>query len=275
MSYTAGIDVGSTYTKAVILGGDARPAGRSMMKTGFRLAEAARRVYEDALADAGVLERDIGYLIATGYGRFQVAFADVHVTDLTAAARGARLLFPGTRTILDVGGQTMKATRVDEGGKVRSFRLNDKCAAGTGAFLEKTALYLGYKTEEIGPLAALSKSPAAISGVCAVFAESEVINHLSQGTSPSDIMQGAMLSLVDRSIQLMRRVQLEPEYTLVGGILRFESMGRTLVERLGQAVNVPEGDLAQFVGALGAAWLGRQRMTQARTAGAPPDLLAS
>jgi (R)-2-hydroxyacyl-CoA dehydratese activating ATPase len=95
--------------------------------------------------------------------------------------------------------------------------------------------------------------------VCAVFAESEVINHLSQGTSPSDIMQGAILSLVERSIQLMRRVQLEPEYTLVGGILRFESMGRLLADRLGSAVNLPGGDLPQFVGALGAAWLGQRR----------------
>lgn len=259
MRFTAGIDVGSTYTKAVILGEDTRCAGRAILKTGFKLADAARKAYDAALADAGVRENEIGYLIATGYGRFQVTFADVQVTDLTSAARGAALLFPKTRTILDIGGQTMKATRVDDRAKVRSFRLNDKCAAGTGAFLEKTARYLGYSTEEIGPLAQMSKSPAAISGVCAVFAESEVINHLSQGTSPSDIMQGAILSLVDRSIQLMRRVQLEPEYTLVGGILRFESLARLLTQRLGAAVNVPPPDLVQFVGALGAAGLARQR----------------
>jgi predicted CoA-substrate-specific enzyme activase len=259
MTCTAGIDVGSTYTKAIVLDQNSRILGRGMMKTGFRLAEAARTMLDAALEDAGVRERDLGYVIATGYGRFQVPFADARVTDLTAAARGARLLFPATRTILDVGGQTMKAARLDDRAKVRSFRLNDKCAAGTGAFLEKTARYLGYATEEIGPLAATSKSPAPISGVCAVFAESEVINHLSQGTSASDIMQGAILSLVDRSIQLMRRVQLEPEYTVVGGILRFESMGRLLVERLGSSVHVPAGDLPQFVAALGAAWLGRQR----------------
>ena len=156
----------------------------------------------------------------------------------------------------------MKASRVDERAKVRSFRLNDKCAAGTGAFLEKTARYMGYTTAEIGPLAAISKSPVSISGVCAVFAESEVINHLSQGISPSDIMQGAILSLVDRSVQLMRRVQLEPEYTLVGGILRFESMGHLLRERLGAAVNLPASDLVQMIGALGAARLGRQRLRQ-------------
>ncbi len=262
MSLTAGIDVGSTYTKAVLLDGDGRRAGRAMIKTGFKLAEAARRAYDAALADADAVERDVGYLISTGYGRFQVAFRDAHVTDLTAAARGACFLFPKTRTILDVGGQTMKATRVDEAAKVRSFRLNDKCAAGTGAFLEKTARYMGYATGEIGPLAAVSKSPVFISGVCAVFAESEVINHLSQGTSPSDIMQGAIQSLVERSVQLMRRVQLEPEYTLVGGILRFESMGHLLRERLGGAVNLPPEDVVQFVAALEAAVLGQRRLKQ-------------
>jgi (R)-2-hydroxyacyl-CoA dehydratese activating ATPase len=259
MNYTAGIDVGSTYTKAVIVDPDGRTIGRSILRTGYKLAEVARQAYDAALDRAGLITTDIRYTIATGYGRFQVTFADLHVTDLTAAARGARLLYPATRTILDVGGQTMKATRIDAQGKVRSFRLNDKCAAGTGAFLEKTARYLGYSTEEIGPLAAVSKTPAAISGVCAVFAESEVINHLSQGTSASDIMEGAILSLVDRCVQLMRRVQLEPEYTLAGGILRFESMGRRLAERLGSPVNIPNDDLAQFVGALGAAWLGQQR----------------
>ncbi len=257
---TAGIDVGSTYTKAVLLDGSGRIAGRGVVKTGFKLADAARRAYDAALAGAGASEAQVGYVIGTGYGRTQVTFADVHVTDLTAAARGACFLFPKTRTVLDVGGQTMKATRVDQLAKVKSFRLNDKCAAGTGAFLEKTAYYMGYSTEEIGPLAVTSKSPVTISGVCAVFAESEVINHLSQGSSPSDIMQGAVHSLVDRSIQLMRRVQLEPEYTLVGGILRFESMGHQLCERLGQAVNLPAPDIVQLVNALGAAVLGRQRI---------------
>ncbi len=274
MSLTLGIDVGSTYTKALLLDDSERIVGRGVLKTGFKLADAARRACEAALADAGARESDVAYTVATGYGRFQVDFSDVHVTDLTAAARGATLLFPATRTILDVGGQTMKATRIDERAKVRSFRLNDKCAAGTGAFLEKTAHYMGYSTEDIGPLAVMSRSPAAISGVCAVFAESEVINHLSQGTSPSDIMQGAILSLVDRSIQLMRRVQLEPEYTLVGGILRFESMGRLLRERLGAAVNLPPPDLVQMIGALGAARLGRQRLRQVDTCPSPSILPA-
>jgi predicted CoA-substrate-specific enzyme activase len=260
MSLTAGIDVGSTYTKAILLDGSGALVGRALGRTGFRLPEVVQRIFHGALAVAGVQPDDVQYVVSTGYGRFQVPFRDVQVTDLTAAARGAAWFFPGTRTVLDVGGQTMKASRLDDACKVRSFRLNDKCAAGTGAFLEKTARYMGYSTEQIGPLAEMSREAVPISGVCAVFAESEVINHLSQGTSPSDIMQGAISSLVDRSVQLMKRVQMQPEFTLTGGILRFVSMGRLMRERLGEAVNIPGPDDVQFVGAIGAAVLGQRRL---------------
>ena len=260
MKITAGIDVGSTYTKAVLLAEDGRLLGRRIHPTGFKLTEIARRVFDLAIADAGLKPEDVSYIVATGMGRHQVDFKDVHVTDLTAAARGAAFLFPGTRTVLDVGGQTMKASLLDEKAKVRSFRLNDKCAAGTGAFLEKTARYMGYKTDEIGPLLATSHEPATISGVCAVFAESEVINHLSLGTPPADIMRGSAESLVERSVQLTRRVKAEPEYTLIGGILRFETLAATVRRQLGVEVNVPEGDMPQYVAALGAAILGQKRL---------------
>ena len=260
MIYTAGIDVGSTYTKALILGADDEIVGRAMEPTGFLLAEVAEGVYQKALAEAGLSADQVAYLIATGYGRHQVRISDLQVTDLTAAARGTTFFFPGTRTILDVGGQTMKATRLSDGAKVKSFRLNDKCAAGTGAFLEKTAHYMGFTTEEIGPLVATSKETMTISGVCAVFAESEVINHLSQGVAPADVMHGAIVSLVDRALQLMKRVRMEPEFTLIGGILRFERMIDVVRNQLGADVNVPDGDLAQFTSALGAAVLGRIRL---------------
>jgi activator of 2-hydroxyglutaryl-CoA dehydratase len=138
--------------------------------------------------------------------------------------------------------------------------LNDKCAAGTGAFLEKTARYMGYSTDEIGPLVATSKAPVSISGVCAVFAESEVINQLSEGAAPADIMHGAIVSLVDRSMQLMKRVRMEPEFTLVGGILRFERMVRVVEGALGGRVNVLPGDLVQYTAAFGAALLGQRRL---------------
>lgn len=260
MKLSAGIDVGSTYTKAVILDERHTILGQALEKTGFRLAEVSRQVYDAALERSGLRENEISYIVATGFGRHMVAFSDAQVTDLTASARGASLLFPHTRTILDVGGQTMKASRIDGSARVKSFRLNDKCAAGTGAFLEKTARYMGYGTEEIGPLVATSKQPVPISGVCAVFAESEVINQLSLGSSPADIMHGAIASLVDRSVQLMKRVQMEPEFTLIGGILRFETMARVVREHLRSEVNVPPENLVQFMGALGAAILAQRRM---------------
>lgn len=258
--FTAGIDVGSTYTKAVILSAEGQLAGKGILNTGFRLAEAATRAYEQALAQAGLSADDIAYVVSTGYGRFQVPFRDVQVTDLSANARGACFFFPNTRTVLDVGGQTMKASRLGQNGKVRSFRLNDKCAAGTGAFLEKTARYLGYRIEEIGPLISTSREPVGISSVCAVFAESEVINHVSSGCTPSDIMHGAIVSLGDRSVQLMKRVQMEREFTLVGGILRFETMGRVMCERLKARANVPPGDWPQYTAAVGAAILAQRRL---------------
>jgi len=260
MRVTSGIDVGSTYTKAMIVDEDHVIRGRASRPTGFQLAEVAEQVHREACEAAGIAPSEVAYAVATGFGRHQAAFVDLKVTDLTAAARGASAIFPGTRTILDVGGQTMKASRIDDRTHVKSFRLNDKCAAGTGAFLEKTARYMGFSTEEIGPLVATSKEATTISGVCAVFAESEVINHLSQGVSPADIMHGAIVSLVGRSMQLMKRVQMEPEFTLIGGILRFETMAAVIRRELKAEVNVPPGDLVQFIPAFGAAVLGHRRL---------------
>ncbi|MCH7603936.1 MAG: 2-hydroxyglutaryl-CoA dehydratase [Planctomycetes bacterium] len=267
MTFTVGIDIGSTYTKAIIIDEKRTILSRDLRPTGFRLSEVSRSAYEACLDKAGLKQDDVDYVIATGIGRHQCTFKNIHVTDLTASARGASHLFPGTHTVLDVGGQTMKSSRLDENSWVKSFRLNDKCAAGTGAFLEKTARYMGFTTEEMGPLMATSREPVPISGVCAVFAESEVINHLSLGTAPADIMQGAIESLVTRSVQLMKRVKAEPEYTLIGGILRFDTMARAVSEVLKAEVNVPDPEMVQFVAALGAAILGQRRLEKLRQEG--------
>lgn len=262
MSPTAGVDVGSTYTKAAVVARDGTLLGAGMLPTGFRLNEVAGAALEQACDAAGVRREEVAYVAGTGYGRYQVAFRDLQVTDLTAQAWGARAFFPRTLTVLDVGGQTMKAMRLDERGRVQQFRLNDKCAAGTGAFLEKTARYLGYRIEEMAELVAASDQPVPISGVCAVFAESEVINHVSSGAGPADIMHGAMQSLVQRSVQLMKRVKMEPEFTLVGGIMRFPTMIRVMHEHLGAGVNVPPEGLVQYTGAIGAAVLAGRRLAK-------------
>jgi predicted CoA-substrate-specific enzyme activase len=271
MSIAAGVDIGSTHTKAALLV-DGELAGTAIRRTGFRLEQAARETLEEACSVVGVRPDAVDYLTTTGYGRNRVAERDLQVTDLTAQAWGARRFFPATRTVLDVGGQTMKALRLDDVGRVLSFRLNDKCAAGTGAFLEKTARYLGHPVEEIGDVAADAAEAVPISGVCAVFAESEVINHVSQGRRAPEILRGAMESLVEKSVRLMKRVGLEPEFTLVGGIMRFPTMVEVMRRDLAEDVNVPAGELVQFTGAIGAAVLSAYRMEQA--SGAPAARIA-
>lgn len=269
MTLVAGIDVGSTYTKAALLDRGGTIAATVMVPTGFRLEAVSQEALALLLHEAGVRRDDVVSVVATGAGRSQVAQRTLQVTDLTAQARGARHFFPGTRTVLDVGGHTMKATRLDPRGRVASFRLNDKCAAGTGAFLEKTARYLGFGTAQIGALAEGSADPAPISGVCAVFAESEVINHVSAGRPPAEILHGAMVSLVSRCVQLLRRVKPEPGIALVGGILRFPTMAALLREQLGADAHVPPEPYIQCTAAIGAAVLGHRRLAHlARTNGA-------
>jgi len=268
MKITAGIDVGSTYTKTILLDEDYNILARHVMNTGFKLGAVAEKCLDACLEKASLTREDLNYVIATGFGRHQVKCKDLSVTDITASARGCFLLFPETRTILDVGGQTMKAIRIDENGRVISFRQNDKCAAGTGAFLEKTARYMGYETKDIGQLLETSRNPVTISGVCAVFAESEVINQLSLGTPPADIMQGSIESLTTRAIQLMKRVKGEPEITLIGGIMRYRTMSTSIDKRLENDIrlpgNIPDSDrdeaMPQFATALGAAWLAHYRL---------------
>jgi predicted CoA-substrate-specific enzyme activase len=262
MTLTLGIDVGSSYTKAVVMSDDGTIASSAMVSTGFRMDAAAAEALELVLHAARITRGDLAYVVSTGQGRSQVPFRDVTVTDLTSQARGAVWFFPHTRTVLDVGGQTMKATRLDARAKVSAFRLNDKCAAGTGAFLEKTARYLGYAVDQVGALAAASGHPAPISGVCAVFAESEVINHVSCGVNPGDIVQGAIVSLVTRSVQLLKRVRIEEEVTLVGGIMRFPTMSRVIRTQLRIPTNVPPEELVQYTGAIGASVLGHRRLAR-------------
>jgi len=268
MTITAGIDVGGAYTKVVLLDGE-QMIGRAILRTGYKPGSAADQCLDSALTGAGIGRERLDYVVATGFGRFQVAFSQLNVTELTAAAWGAHQLFPRTKTILDVGGHAVKASRIDESRQVKSFRLNEKCAAGTGAFLEKTARYMGFEADQIGALAATSSVGVPISGVCTVFAEAEVINHLSQGIAAADIMNGAIVSLVGKSVQLMKRVKMEPEVTLIGGIMRFPTMVSAIREKVPGDLNVPEGDLVQFVAAIGAATLAQLQVHRLAVQGAP------
>lgn len=269
MLHVAGIDIGSTYSKAIVLDAQREVVGTAVRRTGFKLALAAEAVFEELLKSSNLDRSSITYVAATGYGRYTVPFRNTQITELTAHAQAAVHLFPDTRTILDIGGQDIKAIKVDGEGRVKAFRLNDKCAAGTGAFLEKTARYLGLTTADLGPYALRATKPVPISSVCAVFAESEVISHLSKGIPAEDIVMGAMESLGGRAIQLMRRVGLEPGYMLTGGMTRNAAMIKALEASLGASFHVAPDGLGQLNGAYGAAFLGLRRVEKLLAEGKP------
>ncbi|HLB29687.1 MAG TPA: acyl-CoA dehydratase activase [Dehalococcoidia bacterium] len=275
MVYTAGIDIGSTYTKVIVLNERWEIVGRALTKTGFNLGKAANTGYAMGLESAGLTEKDIAYVASTGYGRYMASFRDIQVTELTCHSRGAHFLYPQTRTILDIGGQDIKAIRIDENGKVKSFRLNDKCAAGTGAFLEKTAKYMGMTTDDIPRLALAAESPVPVSSVCAVFAESEIINHLAGGKRPEDIMAGAIVALAQRAVQLMKRVGLEPDYTLTGGMTKNQAMIEALEQNLKAKISIPPDGLGHLNGALGAALLALRRVEKLREAEEEAELISA
>jgi predicted CoA-substrate-specific enzyme activase len=253
----AGIDIGSGTTKAVLVDDDGALRGRGLVRTKADFEKVTREALAAARDDAGANGGDVVYIATTGLGRYAVPFRDIQITDLTCGARGAAALFPGTRYVLDIGAQCSRAIKLREGGKVKEFHMNEKCAAGSGGFLERAAKYLEVGLADIGPLSLGAGTPQPISSVCAVLAESEIINHVSEGVGVENILRGIHNSLADRALGLLKRVGLDGEVTLIGGVALQAGMVAALRDKLGVPVNVP--DAPQLITALGAALLGRQR----------------
>ncbi|HXX38091.1 MAG TPA: acyl-CoA dehydratase activase [bacterium] len=251
MVMVAGVDVGSTQTKAVVMDGDRRILGRALVETGARLTEAATSAFQDALADSGCIERDIAHVIGTGYGRFRVTFGHAQVTEISCHARGAVHLFPKTGSVLDVGGQDTKAIRVSETGQVLDFCMNDKCSAGTGRFLGAASHALEIPLGDLGPLALTAKTPVTMTTTCTVFAESEILGWLARGRRTEDVLLGVHVAIAARSLSLLRRVGIEPEITFTGGVARNIAMVRLLEDLTGSPVNVSAE--SHYCGAIGAA----------------------
>lgn len=252
-----GIDIGSGTTKCVLVDEGGTVRSRALAKTKVDFEKVAREVLDTASGAAGAAPEEVAYVATTGLGRYAVPFRDIQITDLTCGARGAATLFPGSRFVLDIGAQCSRAIKLREGGKVREFHMNEKCAAGSGGFLERAAKYLEVTLTDIGPLSLSASRPQPISSVCAVLAESEIINHVSEGVGVENILRGIHNSLGDRALNLLKRVGLDGEVTLIGGVALQEGMVAALREKLGVPVNVPSGP--QYTTALGAALLGLQR----------------
>jgi predicted CoA-substrate-specific enzyme activase len=240
-----GIDLGSTTVKAVALNGSiiasvVRPTGANPRKTGDI-------VINEILSN---IKGDVKKIVATGYGRVSFDSDDI-VSEITAHARGSHYLFPQARTVIDIGGQDSKITRLNEKGKVLDFAMNDKCAAGTGRFIENTSKALEISLEEFSKRSLLSKNPANINSMCTVFAESEVISLLAQDVSLEDVSGGIHKSVAKRIKSMVERIGFEKEVIFTGGVAKNLAMKKVLEESLGTNIIVP--DEPQIIGALGAA----------------------
>ncbi|OPY30792.1 MAG: BadF/BadG/BcrA/BcrD ATPase family protein [Methanocella sp. PtaU1.Bin125] len=245
---TAGIDSGSAATKAVLLKGT--DMFFRIVPTGFDFRQAARDAYKAVLAEAR--EQAADHVAVTGYGRHGIEFATKTVTEITAHARGVSFMYPGVKGIIDIGGQDSKVIVVDSG-KVADFQMNDKCAAGTGRFLEHTARALEVDVADLGRLALASNNPANISSMCTVFAESEVISLRAQGVAKEDIAAGLVESIARRVAAMAKPMGLKEHVALVGGVAKNEGIRKALERELGREIYVPPEP--QITAALGAALL--------------------
>lgn len=251
---TGGIDIGSRTTKALIWDGDRVLSRSPLFSTGWAPEESALRAFERALKDAGC--KIVSKVVATGYGRISVSFADESVTEITAHARGISRLLPEIRTLIDIGGQDSKVMLLEEGGLVIDFAMNDRCAAGSGKFLEFLALTMNLSVEEFAELAYTSQNPVQISSMCTVFAESELLSMLAEGASLEDVAAGVHRSIALRVAQMARTLHPNPPAAFSGGVALNRCIVKELARALGIEVKVPE--IPEYVGALGAAIIARE-----------------
>jgi predicted CoA-substrate-specific enzyme activase len=254
----AGVDIGAASTKVVLIDERRQVVGRHMERSGSRLDEAGQRGLEAALAKYEMGRQDVRYVAATGYGRYQLSVRDIQITDMTCHARGAFELFDGVKTVVDIGAQNTRAMAIKEDGRVARFKMSERCAAGAGRFLERVAKALEMDMSELSPAGMRSKDPQPISSICAVLAESEIINLVTEGRSVEDIIQGANNSIGDRIVALVRQVGAQPEIAVTGMISKNDGTLRALEERL--KVKLLHNDDSPYAGALGAALLGQLRL---------------
>ena len=254
--YTLGIDVGSTASKCIILKDGQEIVGKSLIDVGAGTS-GPQRAIEAVLSEAGMKKEDMAFTLATGYGRTSLmdGIADKQMSELSCHAKGAAFLFPNVHTVIDIGGQDVKVLHIDNGA-MTNFQMNDKCAAGTGRFLDVMARVLEVKVEDLGRLGAMSQKKVGISSTCTVFAESEVISQLAMGTDKCDIIDGIHRSVAHRVTGLAHRIGVVPDVVMTGGVAQNTGVVKALQVEIGCPIKT--SPLTQYNGALGAALMGWQ-----------------
>ncbi len=255
----AGIDVGS-LTAEVVIFDNGKVLNSVILPTGANSKAAAEKAMEKVLHESGLERSDLEYVVATGYGRVSIDFASKRITEITCHGRGAYFLDPSVRTVIDIGGQDSKVILMGDNGRVLDFAMNDKCAAGTGRFLEVMAQALEVELEKLAELSSQAKEAVSISSMCTVFAESEVVSLIARGLPREDIACGLHQAIADRTAGLVRRVGLEEKVMITGGVAKNAAVVKSLNEKLSINLLVPEEP--QIVGALGAALLAQDELAQ-------------
>lgn len=252
MTYVLGIDVGSGYCKAVVCE-DSAIRSFDVMLSGGDYKGTAVKVVHNALSKSGLSMSDIAYTVSTGYGAAAVDFADSSLTDMSAHGYAIHHLFPSVRTVIDIGAQFSRAIRVNEWGKLTQFILNEKCAGGSGKFLQTVARILKISVDEIGDLSLTATQPVEFTTGCAVFAESEAVSRISEGALPSDILAGIHKAMASKIVSLATRVGFMPDCAVTGGGAKDVGLVKAIETELARPVMVaPE---PQITAALGAAFI--------------------
>ncbi|AVX21513.1 CoA-substrate-specific enzyme activase, putative [Carboxydocella sporoproducens DSM 16521] len=253
--YFAGVDVGSTMVKAIIINQTGEILARAMLPTSWQPQVFGETVLEKAVEQAGIDRNDLKYIIGTGYGRTVLPFIHEAITEITCHGKGASFLYPQNDLVIDIGGQDSKAIKINPHGKVLNFVMNDKCAAGTGRFLQMIVANLGMEIEQIHGIKTVE--PVAINSMCAVFAESEIIGLMTAGIARERIIWGVFRAITSRITGLVAAMEPFNRVTFTGGVARLRGMQKMLAEFLGKPVDVPLEP--HLIGALGAALLARER----------------
>lgn len=255
-----GVDIGSTTAKCVVIADDNIIAG-PILPTGANPTQAGEKALKETLLKLKNPHAEKKYIVATGYGRVNAPFADITVTEISCHGRGAHYLNPDTHTVIDIGGQDFKAIALNDYGKIVDFSLNDKCAAGTGRFLEfASKLVLEVPLEEMGELSLKAKNPAEISSTCTVFALTEIVSLLAEGTTKEDVIAGLHNAISQRVGVMAKKVGLKPSVMLTGGVSKNLGLKRALSKELDINVHTPEKIDPQLVGALGAAIIAKSHL---------------
>ena len=258
--FTLGIDVGSTASKCIILKDGKEIVGKSLIDVGAGTSGPSRAI-EAVLEDAGLKKEDMAFTLATGYGRTSLmdGIADKQMSELSCHAKGAYFLFPKVHTVIDIGGQDVKVLRVEDG-VMTNFQMNDKCAAGTGRFLEMMARTMEMSLDDMGKAGLSYKEDITISSMCTVFAESEVVSLIAQNKATDDIVHGLNKAVASKTAALAKRVGGEERYMMTGGVSKNQGLVKTLEEKLGTTLVI--SDKAQLCGALGAALFAKDMVTE-------------